>query len=132
MVRRFAAAWLTRQPDVALAVAREDLFGADSSPGWLPYLRAGFHPDRSGDVLLLLKQGRVNEAEVAGTSHGSPYSYDVMVPLLLLGRGVKPGYYPHQIRVVDVAPTVSALMEMLPPAQAEGEVRDLAISISPK
>ncbi|MBS1148600.1 MAG: Alkaline phosphatase [Myxococcaceae bacterium] len=131
-VRRFAAAWLARQPDVALAVAREDLNGVDPSPGWLPFLRAGFHPDRSGDVLVVLKPGRVHETEVAGTSHGSPYSYDAMVPVLLLGRGVKAGYYPRDIRVVDVAPTVAALMEMLPPSQSEGEVRDQAISISGK
>ena len=131
-VRRYAASWLARQPEVALAVAREDLYGIDPSAGWLPTLRAGFHPDRSGDVLFILKPGRVSEPEPMGTSHGSPYTYDAMVPVLLLGRGVKGGYYAHEIRVVDVAVTVAALMEMLPPNQAEGEVRDMAITISPK
>ncbi len=131
-VRRYAAAWLMKQPDVALAVAREDLNGADPSAGWLPALRAGYYPDRSGDVLILLKPGRVLELEPTGTSHGTPYAYDALVPLMLLGKGVKAGWYPKEIRMIDVAPTVSALMEMLPPAMSEGEVRDQAISITGK
>jgi hypothetical protein len=131
-VRRYAAQFLNKLPDVALAVAREDLNEVDASAGWLQYLRAGYMPERSGDVMLMLKPWRVSEPEAGGTSHGTPYTYDVMVPVLLLGRGVKPGYYPQEIRVVDVAPTVSALMEMLPPAQTEGSVREAAISISPK
>lgn len=131
-VRRFAAGWLAKQPDVGLAVAREDLNAPDPSAGWLPFLKAGYHPDRSGDVLMILKANRVSETEPLGTSHGSPYSYDSLVPVLLLGRGVKPGYYPREIKMIDVAPTMSALMEMLPPGQYEGEVRDVAMSISGK
>ncbi len=70
------------------------------------------------------------ETETNGTSHGTPYTYDSRVPVLLLGKGVKPGYYAKEIRVVDVAPTVAAAMEMLPPAQVEGEVRDIALNIA--
>lgn len=131
-VRRFTAAWLAKQPDVTLAVAREDLDGPDPSAGWLPTVKAGFHPDRSGDVLMVFKAGRVSETEPLGTSHGSPYSYDALVPVLLLGHGVKAGYYPREIRVLDVAPTVSALLEMLPPGQCQGEVRDIAMSLTGK
>lgn len=128
-VRRYAAAFLQKQPEVMLAVARDDLNEPDPSPGYLSAVRAGFHPDRGGDVLLVLKPGRVSETEPNGTSHGTPYTYDARVPVLLLGHGIKPGYYPKEIRVVDVAPTVAAVMEMLPPAQVEGEVRDLALNI---
>ena len=71
-------------------------------------------------------RGRVSEAEPGGTSHGTAYSYDALVPVLLLGHGVKAGYYPQEIKVIDVAPTVAAAMEMIPPAEAEGMVRDVA------
>ncbi len=129
-VRRYAAAFLAKQPEVMLAVARDDLTEPDPSPGYLSAVRAGFHPDRSGDVIVVLKPGRVMETETNGTSHGTPYTYDSRVPVLLLGKGVKPGYYAKEIRVVDVAPTVAAAMEMLPPAQVEGEVRDIALNIA--
>jgi len=129
-VRRAAAAWLSRQPDVALAVARDDL---DSAPGPLgAALRAGYYPERSGDVLFSLKPFRVLEYEPSGTSHGAPYAYDNQVPVLFLGKGVKPGFNPAPIRVVDVAPTVAALMEMGEPASSEGAARSEAMTSLPR
>jgi predicted AlkP superfamily pyrophosphatase or phosphodiesterase len=129
-VRRAAAAWLLKQPDVAFAVARDDL---EAAPG--PYaqaVRLGFHPERSGDVLVVLKQYHVLEDEPAGTSHGAPYSYDNEVPLLMLGRGVKPGFYPEKIRAVDVASTLAALMEIGNPAESEGTARAEALLPLPR
>jgi hypothetical protein len=117
---------MQRQPDVAFAVARDDL---ETATG--PYaaaVRAGYYPDRSGDVLYVLKQHRVLEYEPGGTSHGQPYAYDNQVPLLLLGKGVKPGVYSQQIRAVDVAPTVASLMEMGEPALSEGTTRGEAMA----
>lgn len=125
-VRRAAAAWVSRQPDVIYAVARDDL---DAAAG--PYaaaLRAGYHPDRSGDVLFTLKPYHVLELEPAGTSHGTPYAYDAEVPVLLLGKNVKPGFYPNTIRAVDIAPTLAALMEIGNPAMCEGTARAEALS----
>jgi arylsulfatase A-like enzyme len=118
-VRRAAAAVLMKQPDVAVAVARDDLYGPDPT-GLLKSLQAGFHPDRSGDVLVVLKPFHVLDSEPKGTSHGSPYSYDAEVPLLVWGRGVKSGVFTVVARAVDVAPTVAALMELGNPASCEG------------
>jgi hypothetical protein len=129
-VRRAAAAWLARQPDVAFAVARDDL---DAARG--PYadaVRLSYHPDRSGDVLFVLKQYHVLESEPAGTSHGAPYAYDNEVPLILLGKGVKPGFYPEKIRFEDVAPTIASLLEMGNPAQSEGTARAEALLPMPR
>jgi predicted AlkP superfamily pyrophosphatase or phosphodiesterase len=127
-VRRWAAQWLRSQPELALAVSRDDLSGPDPSPGFLDSLRKGFHPDRSGDVLMVSKQYHVLEVEPSGTSHGTPYSYDAEVPFILLGKGVKPGLNAAQIRAVDIAPTVAALMEIGNPAQCEGSARGEAVN----
>jgi len=119
VVRRAVAAILMRQPEVAISVAGDDLGGPDPL-GLLKALQAGYHPDRSGDVLVVLKPFRVIEVEVGGTSHGSPYSYDAEVPMLLWGRGVKPVVHPGRVRSVDVAATAAALMELGNPASCEG------------
>ena len=118
-VRRAAAAVLMKQPEVAIAIARDDLGGPDPQ-GLLKALTLGFHPDRSGDVLVVLKPFRVIEVEVGGTSHGSPYSYDAEVPMLLWGRGVKSVVHPAKVKAVDVAATIAALMELGNPASCEG------------
>lgn len=128
-VRRAAAAWLSKQPSVALAVARDDLSAAASSDSLAAALRAGFYPGRSGDVLVVLRPFRVLDAESSGTSHGSPWSYDTEVPLLLAGRGVRAGVYPAPATAIDVAPTVAALMELGNPASSEGRALAEALSL---
>lgn len=127
-VRRAAAEWLGKQPDVQVAVAREDLDGPDTS-SYLPTLRRGYHAERSGDVLFMLRPWRVLESEPHGTSHGTPYTYDADVPLFLYGRGVKAGVYPAIVSAVDVAPTAAALMELAQPASAEGRVLSEALQL---
>lgn len=118
-VRRQVAEQLRALPEVAVAVSRDDLFGPDPG-GFVKAMQLGFHPDRSGDVLMLLKPFNVLESEPRGTSHGTPYAYDSEVPLLLWGRGVKPGISGTWARAVDVAPTTAALMELGTPAMTEG------------
>jgi hypothetical protein len=127
-MRRQAAAWLSKQPNIELAVSRDDLNGPDPSPGYLPALRAGFYADRSGDVLFVTRPFAVLEVEPAGTSHGTPYAYDNEVPAIFWGKGVRPGLNAGPIRTVDIAATTAALMELGEPAQCEGSARESAIS----
>jgi hypothetical protein len=56
-------------------------------------------------------------------THGSPYSYDTNVPLMLYGKTwIKAGKYPRAAAVADIAPTLSYLLEIRPPAASEGRV----------
>ncbi len=56
-------------------------------------------------------------------THGSPYSYDTNVPLMFYGKAwIKPGKYPRAAAVADIAPTLSYLLEIRPPAASEGRV----------
>lgn len=119
VVRRFAAAVLQKQPDLQTAIARDDV-GTQDPAGLGKALSNSYHPERSGDVLMILKPFHVLEFEKAGTSHGTPWSYDSEVPIMLLGKGIKPGVYAHTVRPVDLAPTVSAVLEMGAPASSEG------------
>jgi predicted AlkP superfamily pyrophosphatase or phosphodiesterase len=127
-VRRAAAAWLAKQPFTVTAVARDDLDTAPDVTGLLAPLRRGYYPLRSGDVLFVSKPFYVVSDYPRGTNHGTPYAYDVQVPVVFAGRGVKPGLYRQEIDPVDVAPTLSALLEMGMPASAEGKPRAEALS----
>jgi predicted AlkP superfamily pyrophosphatase or phosphodiesterase len=120
-VRRAAASWLSKHPDLQTAVARDDVETANPF-GLGAVLRNSFHPERSGDVLMVMKPFHVLEGEKAGTSHGAPWSYDSEVPLILFGKSVKPGVYGAHAEPIDLAPTVSAILEMGAPASSEGRV----------
>ena len=119
--------WLSAQGPVQLAVAKDDLDTPAERGGYLRALRLGYFPERSGDVLMILKPFNVLDDQTAGTSHGQPYAYDSEVPVLFAGHGVKPGIYPQPIRTVDVAPSVAALLEVGSLANAEGSIRAEAL-----
>ena len=56
-------------------------------------------------------------------SHGTPYSYDTSVPLLMSGdKWIQPGRYTLPAEVVDIAPTLSVILNTRPPSAAEGRV----------
>ncbi|HEX8440536.1 alkaline phosphatase family protein [Archangium sp.] len=128
-VRRATATWLGKHPAVSLAVTRDDLYTAPDVAGLVEPLRRGYYPGRSGDVLFVVKPFHVISADTTGTNHGTPYAYDRQVPVILAGKGVKPGTYPQEISTTDVAPTVAALLEMGVPASAEGVPRYEAITV---
>ena len=50
--------------------------------------------------------------------HGS--TEEMQVPLLLAGAGIERGVAPVSPRIVDIAPTISALLGVRPPADAQG------------
>jgi hypothetical protein len=123
VVRRAAADWLARQPGVALAASQDDLESGQELSGFLPALRRSHYPGRSGDVTFVLKPYAILTEHDTGTTHGEPYAYDNQIPLILYGKGVKPGLYRMRVNASDVAPTAAMLMEMGAPASAEGEPR---------
>ena len=56
-------------------------------------------------------------------THGSPYSYDTNVPLMLYGKTwIRPGKQARAATVADIAPTLAHLLEIRPPAASEGRV----------
>lgn len=58
-----------------------------------------------------------------GTSHGSPFSYDTHVPLVLYGPAFKPGVYDEPAEPTDLAVTLSEVLGINKPASATGHVR---------
>jgi arylsulfatase A-like enzyme len=57
----------------------------------------------------------------SGTSHGTPYSYDTHVPLLIMGPGIRAGRYDRPVVLNDVAPTLSTLLGIETPSGASGQ-----------
>lgn len=75
---------------------------------------------RSADVLIILKP--YFYADSYPVSHMTFYSYDRYVPLIFWGRGFKTGVYRQIANVVDIAPTLSSVLNVIPPSQSEGRV----------
>lgn len=78
-------------------------------------------PGRSGDVVGIAKPfWMIQDGDTV--SHMTSYSYDRMVPLLIAGPGLRAARHPAHVRVIDLAPTLSHLLGVLPPSNSEGRV----------
>lgn len=86
----------------------------------------GFHPLRSGDVVLIADAYKYLSDTIPAT-HGTPYSYDTHVPVIIMGPGINPARYYQPASPADIAPTVSALIGSTPPSNVTGRVLNEAI-----
>jgi hypothetical protein len=107
---------------VAGAYTRTQLEAGELPPGPLStgILRA-WNRELSGDLYVVQNPFTLWGGNVV--THGSPYTYDTNVPLMLYGKAwIKPGKLPRAATVADIAPTLSYLLEIRPPAASEGRV----------
>lgn len=105
---------------IAAAYTRTELEAGHVAGEYAVETLRSFHPERSGDVYYQVRPYWVDRKN--GTNHGSPYRYDVQVPLVWFGVGVKPGVYLQPVGMEDVAPTLAHLLGVLAPPQSRGRV----------
>ncbi len=58
--------------------------------------------------------------EPRGTTHGTPYSYDIHIPLILMGPGIRAGRYDATVALNDLAPTLVTLVGVEIPSGSSG------------
>jgi len=80
----------------------------------------GFNQKRSGDVVYIFDPAVIVYSKT-GSTHGSAFEYDTHVPLLFFGKGIKHGSTLKKTEVVDIAPTVSALLSISYPNGNQGQ-----------
>lgn len=112
---------LTAVPGVFAAYTRTELRAAQSG-GATSDVLAGFNAARSGNVLYVTAPFVIEDAGQAGTTHGSPWSYDERVPLLWYGAAIAPGTRSTPALVRDVAPTLARILGVERPSGASGRV----------
>ena len=83
-------------------------------------LQMGFNQKRSGDVLYVLDPAVISYGKT-GSQHGSGFNYDTHVPLLFYGYGIKKGSTTVRTEITDLAPTISALLNISFPNAAVGK-----------
>jgi predicted AlkP superfamily pyrophosphatase or phosphodiesterase len=105
--------------------------GEPSSTPLARQVARSFHPERSGDVMLVTRPyyfwGRYANQDT-GTTHGSPYAYDTQVPLVLFGSGIRPATHRGRVEIADLAPTLAALLQINPPSGSDGRVLTEALA----
>jgi predicted AlkP superfamily pyrophosphatase or phosphodiesterase len=120
-----------RLPGVARVFTRGELESAPfpDSDVIARRVQHGYYPQRSGDVVIVYDpyviQFDVPEDPTdpfSSGTHGSPYSYDTHVPLIIMGRGFAKGRYSQAATPADIATTLSEALRIQPPSCAVGRV----------
>jgi len=120
-----------RMPGVARYFTRAQLENNSVSPSDPVARRVlhGFYPQRSGDVIVVFEPYSIlfdlpdDPTDPRSTAtHGSPYSYDTHVPLILMGRNFLPGSYPQAATPADIAPTLANVLTIQAPSCSVGRI----------
>jgi predicted AlkP superfamily pyrophosphatase or phosphodiesterase len=112
-------------PGIARVFRSEDL--RDAAKAADPLMRAAalsYVPGRSGDLILAKKSGWM--IATTGTTHGNATPEDQRVPIVFMGRGIRPGRYDRPVTPADIAPTLAVLCRIRLP-KAEGQALRTAI-----
>lgn len=121
---RAIAADLRELPGVARAEPVADLVGGCAArTGADVALCRSLHAERSGEVLFVPQRGWIfeDDDEPVAASHGSPYDYDQVVPIITLPFGRRPGptmpaAEPTEVPMTDVAGTLASWLSVPAPA----------------
>ena len=123
---------LRAMPGIAQAYADDELTSPDSRSSSDPVKRAAalsYYPGRSGDLIVVPKENWI--LSTSATTHGTLYSYDQRVPLILYGAGVKKGRLSTHVTPADIAPSLGALAG-IPFLTSDGhELTDAFVSVVP-
>jgi predicted AlkP superfamily pyrophosphatase or phosphodiesterase len=87
--------------------------------GIMAKIQAGFHPKRSGDIVLYLQQGWL-ERNMSG-NNVNIISYDQHVPLVFYGWKTQRNNFNRLVSVADIAPTISLMLNIPVPPFATGK-----------
>jgi hypothetical protein len=117
---------LNKDPKVFLAFDNRNISAVNLPAEVKEMFQKGYSLQRGGDVQVVLKSGSYMGFPT-GTTHGSWYPYDAHVPLLFMGWGIKQGKLNREVRTIDIAPTLSALLHIQMPSGSIGKVIDEVI-----
>ncbi|AZZ38103.1 hypothetical protein CIK05_15275 [Bdellovibrio sp. qaytius] len=113
-------------PGVYKVVTREQVLNAQ-----IPYfdlrwpVENSFVPEAAGDLMLVMEPFYTQKTGAVVT-HMTNWNYDNSVPVIMWGpKWFQAGVYAGS-KVVDIAPTLSFVTGVLPPAKASGRVLDEA------
>lgn len=110
-----------------LYVFDEEKVTEATMPSWIKErMENGYFRGRSGEIGVVTRPqffGAQDSPTYRGTQHGQPFPYDTHIPFLLYGWNVKHGATTTETHIVDIAPTICAMLHIQMPNGCIGTAR---------
>ncbi len=116
-----AARFLTHFDGVARAIPSDRLIKGEVTSLWGDMVQNSFNPDRTGDIILILQPGWIEEENTDSDSR-SPYSYDTHVPMIWYGWKTSKQIIHRPVTLLDIAPTIAHLLNISAPSGSSGKI----------
>jgi len=113
--------FMSQTEHIQYVFTREQLIQRNNNNAIGVLVQNGFHQRLSGDIAYVLTPSTIVYSK-KGSTHGSPQTYDTHIPLLFFGKGITKGNTYNKTSVIDIAPTVSALLKIASPNGCTGKV----------
>lgn len=127
-VEEVAAEAAENAPGVMRAFTRNQLLhGTAGTTSLARKASNSFSTQRTGDVFLILEPYAVPVQGQDEGTHGTPWSYDSQVPLILWGSAFKPGFYGIPCEPIDLVPTIAVALGLTEPSSAVGRPLTIAL-----
>lgn len=119
-MRLVVASFLNQFTGVKAAVPANLIETANLNNPRFMALENSYCVQRSGDIVILLEEGWYPTYRY----HQVDYSTENRVPVIFYGMYVKAGNFNQALEIIDVVPTISHLLNILPPDDAKGKIID--------
>jgi hypothetical protein len=121
LIQDQAARFLTHFDGVARAIPADRLIKGEVTSLWGDMVQNSFNPDRTGDIILILQPGWIDEENTDSDSR-SPYSYDTHIPMIWYGWKTSKQTIHRPVTILDIAPTLSGILNITAPSGATGKI----------
>lgn len=102
-------------------ITAKTLQNTEFNKGILNHLQNGYNQKLSGDVFMIPNPATISSGPT-GSTHGSGFSYDTHVPVMFFGKGIENGRSRKKVEIIDIAPTLSNLLQIEFPNGSRGRV----------
>jgi predicted AlkP superfamily pyrophosphatase or phosphodiesterase len=115
-IREEASDFINQFEGVQLAMTARQLEEGSSNNSLLNTLYGSYSKNRSGDFLFLLKEGWQPSYKFKKVT----YTEQTHIPLVFYGAGIQPQIIREKFNAVDLAPTLSEILQIPQPDKSQG------------
>lgn len=120
-VQRLAADFALQFRGISRVVPACELRSGSVGDLYMQRLRNGYYPKRSGDLLIDLVPGRIEELQGVRAAAGSAYDHDVHVPLMMTGFGIPNQVMDEEVDMASLPVTLARILGIQRPEAATAQ-----------